>query len=62
MTETAGRWDVIAVNIKTGVRRILDTDKSAANADAIVMMAVARLGVETEFFKMVPRGSEDDAS
>lgn len=47
-------FDVVAINIKTGERRILDTGKTRENADAIVMMAVVRRGVETEFYKMVP--------
>lgn len=54
-------WDVVAINIQTQKRRIIAESKAAADAEAIVMMAVARRGVDTEFFRTVPHGSESDA-
>lgn len=50
-------FDVVAVNIKTGAERHLDTGKTERNADAIVSMAVMRRGVDEEFFKTVPAGT-----
>ena len=47
--QTADLYDVIAVNIKTGARRTLATDKTERNAEAIIAMAVARRGVQEEF-------------
>lgn len=51
-------YDVVAVNLVTKKKRTLATDKTETNADAIVSMAVARRGVETEFFKKVPHIGE----
>lgn len=47
-------FDVIAVNIQTGKVRMLAHNKSEKNADAIIMMAVARRGVDTEFYTEAP--------
>jgi hypothetical protein len=47
-------YDVIAVNIESKKERVLAVGKTRKNADAIVNMAVARRGVEEEFFKKVP--------
>ena len=55
--ETEEMFDVIAVNIKTGEKRIIDRNKSEKNAEAIVSMAVMRRGVEEEFFKAIPAGT-----
>ena len=52
------RYDVIAVNQETHEERVLATDKSRKDANAIVSMAVARRGVEDEFFKKVPHRSK----
>ncbi len=49
-------FDVVAVNIKTGIVRFMAQKKTAKNAEAIVMMAVGRRGVEEEFFAEVPDG------
>ena len=46
-------YDVVAVNIKTGATRLIAEDKTLPNAEAVVKMAVLRLGVETEFYKVV---------
>lgn len=51
-------YDVIAVDINTMEKRTLATDETETNADAIVSMAVARRGVETEFYKKVPHIGE----
>ena len=47
-------YDVIAVNIKSKEERVLATGKTRRNAEAIVKMAVMRLGLEKEYFKKVP--------
>jgi hypothetical protein len=54
MREAGDRYIVVAVNIESGAERIIAEDKTKENAEAIVMMAVARLGVETEFFRVCP--------
>lgn len=50
-------WDVVAVNIKTGMTRVMDRDMTEPNAEAYIRFAVMRRGVDTEFFKAVPAGS-----
>jgi hypothetical protein len=52
-------FDIIAQNIKTGVKRFLDKGKTEANADAIVKMAVMRRGCDEEFYYMVPTNSTE---
>lgn len=47
-------FNVVAVNIRTGVQRILCTGKTERNADAFISMTVIRRGVETEFYKAIP--------
>ncbi len=47
-------FDVVAVNIKTRARRRLATDKTERDAEAIIKMAVLRLGVEEEFYMAIP--------
>ncbi len=47
-------FNVVAVNIKTGAERLIAERKTEHNAEAIVMMAVMRRGVDVEFFKAVP--------
>lgn len=49
-------YDVVAVNIVTGIVRVMDTDKSHEDADACVRMAVARRGVNEEFFSETIHG------
>ncbi len=55
--KTTERFDVIATNITTGARRILERNKNESNAEAIVRMAVMRRGVDSEFYSVVPAGS-----
>jgi len=52
--ETTDLYDVIAVNIKTGARRTLATDKTERNAEAIISLAVMRRGVTEEFYMAIP--------
>lgn len=49
-------FDVVAVDLKTGAVRVMARDKTEANAEAFVTMAVIRRGVEDEIFKAVPAG------
>ncbi len=49
-------YDVIAVNMTTHKVRMLGENKTERNADAIEMMAVARLGCDEEFFTKTPAG------
>lgn len=53
-------FDVLAVNINTGLVRIIAHGKNEKNAEAIVAMAVMRRGVEEEFFTEVPSGSHSN--
>lgn len=46
-------YDVVAVNLKTLEERVMERGLSADNADAYIMFAVMRRGVETEFYKSV---------
>jgi hypothetical protein len=48
------KFDVIAVNIKTGATRTIATKRTERNAEAVVNLAVMRRGVAEEFFKIVP--------
>lgn len=52
--------DVLAVNMETSKVRIIAENKSGRNAEAIVDMAVMRLGADTEFYAQVERGSHKD--
>jgi hypothetical protein len=49
-------YDVLAVNIKSGLTRVVAESKSQRNAERIVEMAVMRRGVEEEFFAEAPAG------
>ena len=50
--------DVLAVNLKTKqVRLLTEQPQTPDNAEAFVMMAVIRLGVEEEFFVAVEAGT-----
>jgi hypothetical protein len=56
-------YDVVAVNLETNKVRIYGYEQDTRErADAIVQMAVARRGLETEFFSEVIHGqySEGD--
>ena len=48
------RFDVIAISIRGGSERALASDKAEPDAEAIVKMAIARLGVEGEFYVVRP--------
>ncbi len=48
-------YDVVAVNIKTGAKRPLATDKTERDAEAIIKMAVMRRGSEKEFYMAIPK-------
>lgn len=55
------RFDVIEVQIAPpNSVRVLAHDLDAANADAWILMAIARRGVEGSFFKVVPAGSRKE--
>lgn len=43
-------YNVYAVNIETKARRIMAENKTDDNAEAIIMMAVKRRGVDTEYY------------
>ena len=49
--ETMTLYNVIAVNIDTGKKRLIAENQTERNAEAIVKWAVIRRGVEEEFFK-----------
>ena len=49
-------FDVIAVDISANTVRLMATDKTKENAEAIVKMAVMRRGGCDEFFVEVPAG------
>lgn len=47
-------YNVVAINIATGEKRLLAENKTLRNAEAIVAMAVMRRGVETECYATEP--------
>ena len=51
-------FDVVATNIRTRARRVMERDMTREDADAYVRMAVMRRGVEEEFFSAVPAEAE----
>lgn len=53
-------YDTIAVSLATHKVRLLSENKTERNADAIVSMAVNRLGLDEEFFTTVPAGRYKD--
>ena len=53
-------FDVIAVNMATHKVRLIGENKTERNADAIEMMAVARLGWDEEFFTKAAAGKYKD--
>lgn len=58
-TDTTQLYDVVAIDIATGAKRIMATGKTEGNAEAIIRMAVMRRGVGPEFFDTVPAGSTE---
>jgi hypothetical protein len=53
-------FDVWAVSLATKTVRRMAESATEENAEAVVMMAVARRGVETEFFAAAPAGMYTD--
>lgn len=54
-------FDVVAVSIKDPHQvRILGTDLTESNAEAIIKLAVMRRGVDAEFYKAVTHGAYFD--
>lgn len=53
---TGKMFDVVAVNVTTRKVRLIAENKTERNAEAIVMMAVGRRGVEEEFFTECAHG------
>lgn len=53
-------YDVVAVNLKTRLVRVMATNKLLPDAEAFVDMAVRRRRVEEEFFAEVPHGTYKD--
>jgi hypothetical protein len=51
-------FDVIATNIRTGARRVMDRGMAREDAEAYVKMAVMRRAVAEEFFSAVPSPNE----
>lgn len=52
-------FDVVATHYDDpNRRRYMAQGLNAARADAVLKMAVHRRGVEVEFYKVVPHGSE----
>lgn len=47
-------WDVFAVTIKGGERRLMQAKMTERNAEAFILMAIGRRGVETEFYTKEP--------
>ena len=47
-------YDVIAVNRQSKEERVLATGNTRKNAEAIVLKAIMKRGVEKEYFKKVP--------
>lgn len=57
MKDSDKLFDVIGVDLSTNKVRIMATDKTKENADAYVVMAVMRRGVDEECFGVVKAGS-----
>jgi hypothetical protein len=53
-------FDVVEVNTSTLEVRVIARDKSEADAEAIIQMAVIRRGVEESFYTSAPPGRYDD--
>ena len=53
-------FSVYAVNIATKERRIMASDKTKDNAEAFVKIAIARRGVDEEFYVIVPQALQTD--
>jgi len=55
MSETL--FDVVAINVETQAVRMLAESKTKPNAEAIVNMAIARRGLDVEFYSEVAASS-----
>lgn len=55
------RFDVIAVNITTGEKRLIIRNRSKEKAEAIVTLQVMQKGMATEVFESILSGTIDDA-
>ena len=51
------RFDVVAQNINTGAKRLIDMNRTERDAEAIMWMAVMRRRVDEECFYKVTAGS-----
>lgn len=49
-------YDVVAVDIQNKTVRLMAHEKTSKNAEAIILIAIARRGVEKEFYVVVPAG------
>ena len=49
-------WDVFAINLSTGERRLMDAGMTERNAEAYIAMAVMRRGCDTEVYGKEPHG------
>ncbi len=58
----ADLYDVVAVSLKTNKVRILASEKTKPNAEAIVNMAIARRGLDEEFYAEVPANEYRDGT
>lgn len=53
-------YDIIAIDKVTNVLRVLGENKSEENADAIVAMAISRIGSDEEIFVKTLAGQYKD--
>ena len=60
MAEESQLYDVVAVNLAGMTVRVLTRGVSLSRAEAQVMFAIMRRGVEEEFFAEVPAGKFKD--
>lgn len=52
--------DVLAVNMETHAVKVLASNLTERNADAVERLAVMRRGVETDFYTTAPAGRYKD--
>ena len=53
-------YDVIEVKLGTNRVSVMATNKTEANAEAVVNMAVMRRGLDGQFYTTVPSGTYKD--
>lgn len=56
------RFNVVAINIQTGARRLLVENHTEQDAEACVKMAIMRRGVDEEFYISEPVGQSPSAA